>query len=308
MLLGYNTNGLAHHRLDDALALLSDLGYGGVALTLDVGHLDPLRATAAEVDAVALRCERLGLARAVETGARFVLDSHAKHFPTLMEASAVDRARRVDFLVRCAAIASDLGAEVVSIWAGAAPGNVVGDSADRVGADRGGAVDDGGDAPSAAAATHDDLWRRLVDGVEEVLARTAQLPLRFCFEPEPGMFVERPAGYLELVRRLGERGVEAARLPLTLDVGHLLCTGDLPVPERVIELAPHLAHVHLDDIANGVHEHRPFGEGDLDLDGTLAALDRIEFEGMAAVELSRDSHRGAQMAREALRRIEAART
>jgi L-ribulose-5-phosphate 3-epimerase len=287
VLLGYNTNGLAHHRLDDALALLADLGYVGVALTLDVGHLDPLRATATEVQAVARRCDALGLARAVETGARFVLDQRAKHFPTLMEATAQDRARRIDFLVRCAAIATDLGAEVVSIWAGAAPGGVVGD---------------GESSPA-----DEDLWRRLTDGVEEVLARTAQLPVRICFEPEPGMFVERPAGYLELVRRLGERGVDAGRLSLTLDVGHLLCTGDVPVPERIVELAPYLRHVHLDDIANGVHEHRPFGEGDLDLAGTLAALDRIGFEGMAAVELSRDSHRGAAMAEEALRRIEAAR-
>ena len=32
---GYGTNGFANHRLGDALAVLADLGYQGVALTLD---------------------------------------------------------------------------------------------------------------------------------------------------------------------------------------------------------------------------------------------------------------------------------
>ena len=37
----YNTNGAANHRLDDALHLIKAAGYDGVALTLDIHHLDP---------------------------------------------------------------------------------------------------------------------------------------------------------------------------------------------------------------------------------------------------------------------------
>jgi sugar phosphate isomerase/epimerase len=44
----------------------------------------------------------------------------------------------------------------------------------------------------------------------------------------------------------------------------------------------------------------------LDLPATLNALSRIGFSGMAAVELSRDSHCGAAMAAEALAQIRAA--
>ena len=37
----YNTNGAANHRLDDAIRLIADSGYHGIALTLDHHHLDP---------------------------------------------------------------------------------------------------------------------------------------------------------------------------------------------------------------------------------------------------------------------------
>ena len=109
--LGYNTNGLAHHRLEDALALLADEGYEGVALTLDVQHLDPFTATPDEVEAVRRRAEDLGLAVAVETGARYVLDANTKHAPNLLDETGEGRERRVDFYARAAKMAGDLGAE-----------------------------------------------------------------------------------------------------------------------------------------------------------------------------------------------------
>jgi sugar phosphate isomerase/epimerase len=114
------------------------------------------------------------------------------------------------------------------------------------------------------------------------------------------MFVERPAGFLELRERLGST---AEALGLTLDVGHLLCTGDTPVPEAIAALGPYLVNVHLDDIRAGVHEHLMFGQGDLDLEGTLSALLEVGYDGVASVELSRDSHRGASAAQEAIVRV-----
>jgi sugar phosphate isomerase/epimerase len=127
--------------------------------------------------------------------------------------------------------------------------------------------------------------------------------VQIAFEPEPGMFVERPAGYVELVERLGDAGDE---LGLCLDVGHLLCTGDLPVGTEIERFANRLVHVHLDDVKDGVHEHRMFGLGDLDLSEALGALLRAGYDGLAAVELSRDSYRGAAAAEEALGHLRAA--
>ncbi|MDA1266693.1 MAG: sugar phosphate isomerase/epimerase [Planctomycetota bacterium] len=279
--LGYNTNGLAHHRPLDALRLVAELGYEGLALTPDVGQLDPARLDATEVADLRKWSDELGVSIAIETGARFVLDARRKHRPNLMTAEAVGRQRRVDFYRRCLDLGAELGAQVLSLWAGDVEGGAVLQDA---------ALQD--DA--------DPLLERLAEGLRPVLAHAREVEVTVAFEPEPGMFVERPSGYLRLLEVLGDDGDE---LGLTLDVGHLLVTGDLPVPDQIRELAPRLVHVHLDDIAGGVHEHRMFGQGELDLVGTLAALSEVGFDGMAAVELSRDSHRGAAAAEEAMQHL-----
>lgn len=285
--VGYNTNGLAHHRVDEALRLLATLGYGGVALTPDVGQLDPLRLDPREVRGARALAAELGLALTLETGARFALDPARKHAPNLCDEGAGERSRRVDYYRRCIDLAADLGAPLVSLWAGVAPDGVTldGDRARASGAQE-----------RAGARVLD----RLVDGLERVLTHAAAAAVTVAFEPEPGMFVERPAGYRALRDRLAARGL---RLALTLDVGHCVVTGDLPVGRVVAQAGADLAHVHLADCPIGLHEHRMFGAGDLDLAEALGALAASGYGGMAAVELSRDSHRGPEAAREALARL-----
>src|SRR5712671_4262221 len=100
MYLAYNTNGLAHHRLEDALRLLADLGYQGVALTPDVGHLDPLTTTPHDWDKIRAHLERLKLKIVIETGARFVLDPRRKHYPNLISKDPADAGRRLAFYLR----------------------------------------------------------------------------------------------------------------------------------------------------------------------------------------------------------------
>jgi sugar phosphate isomerase/epimerase len=142
--------------------------------------------------------------------------------------------------------------------------------------------------------------------MRELLQRGNEQGVGVALEPEPGMFIERPFGYSDLVERLGADGDE---LGLCLDVGHLLCSDDpstRDVPSMIRCYANRLFMVHLDDIAGGIHEHRMLGEGELDLRATLQALIEVGYDGMAAVELSRDGHRAPQAAREAMQRLKAA--
>ncbi|MEV4756485.1 sugar phosphate isomerase/epimerase family protein [Micromonospora sp. NPDC049559] len=254
--LGYGTNGFGNHRLDDALAIIADLGYQGVALTLDHDHLDPYApGLAGRVAAVGRRLAELGLGVVVETGARYLLDPWRKHAPTLLDD---DRDRRVDFLRRAVAIGADLGAEAVSCWAGIRPGGL----------------------PAGAA------WDRLVAGCAEVVRAADAAGVPIGFEPEPGMLVAEIADWWRLRRDLGD----PPGFGITLDIGHCRCLEPAPVPECVAQVAAHLVNVQIDDMRRGVHEHLEFGTGEIDFPPVLRALADAGYRGLVAVELPRHSH------------------
>jgi sugar phosphate isomerase/epimerase len=106
LLLGYNTNGFAHHRIEDALDIIEELGYRSVGFTVDVHH--PYSPGL---------FQGRNLVPVIETGARFLLDPRNKHQPTLM--SDTGREKRLDFYFRCIDIAAEAGAPCVSLWSGA---------------------------------------------------------------------------------------------------------------------------------------------------------------------------------------------
>lgn len=262
---GYGTNGLADLRLDDALALLADLGYDGVGLTLDHMHLDPLAPdAAARTRHIARRLAALGLTVTVETGARYVLDPRRKHGPTLLDADPGDRARRTDLLLRAVTIAADLGAHAVHCFSGVTP--------------------DGTD--------EDTAFKRLAESLAPVLDAAAAAGVPLAVEPEPGHLLATLDDFHRLRRLLGD----PAPLGLTLDIGHCQCLEPLPPADCVRAAAPWLRHVQIEDMRRGVHEHLPFGDGEIDFPPVLAALADAGYQGLTVVELPRHSPAGPHFA------------
>ena len=242
----YNTNGLANHRLEDALSFLADTGYAGVALTLDHGHLDPFAPDAgAQAERCAARLADLGLGSVVETGARFLLDPRAKHEPTFVTADAAGRDRRLDFLARAVDVAATLGSECVSFWAGVPRGGV----------------------------TAEQAWPWLVAGVARLVDHARAREVALAFEPEPGMLVEDLAGWVRLRDAVrAATGDDGTTLRLALDTGHCVVAGGVEPQDAVRAHADELGTVAVEGMARGVHEHLPLDEGDVDLPAVLAAL------------------------------------
>lgn len=264
---GFGTNGFTNHRLSDALAVLADLGYDGVALTLDHGHLDPYADDfRQQVSRLASRLDQLGLAVVVETGARYLLDPFRKHFPALVSDGAE---RRVDLLLRAVEAAADLGAQALSFWSGALPAGT----------------------PPAAG------WERLARGVDRVLAAAVARGVTVGFEPEPGMLVDTIDQYDALRARIGH----PEHLGLTLDIGHCQCLEPVTVPDCVRRAGRRLVNVQIDDMRRGIHEHLEFGTGEIDFPPVLSALAECGYSGLVSVELPRHSHAAPEVARRSLR-------
>ncbi|WP_446039197.1 sugar phosphate isomerase/epimerase family protein [Streptomyces sp. SID1121] len=267
--LGYGTNGLTDLRLDDALGLLADLGYDGVGLTLDHMHLDPLAPDlAARTRRVARRLDELGLGVTVETGARYVLDPRRKHGPSLLDPDPEGREARTALLVTAVRVAADLGAHAAHCFSGIVP----------------------------EGTSTDIAWDRLEEALTPVLAAadTAGIPL--AFEPEPGQLVSDLDGFHQLRHRLGD----PEPLGLTLDIGHCQCLETASPADCVRAAAPWLRHVQIEDMRRGVHEHLPFGDGEIDFPSVLDALDATGYQGLTVVELPRHSHAGPELARTSL--------
>lgn len=265
MFFGYNTNGLAHHDLLQAISLLAETGYEGVAITIDHGALNPFDdRTADQMLQVKAALDGYGMRSAIETGARFLLDPRTKHEPTLVSPDAVARRKRIEFYRHAIDTAATLRSDCVSLWSGV--------------------VRDG--------AGEDVVWGRLVSGLAEVCAYAADRGVLIGFEPEPGMFIDTMARFGQLLDR-----IDSPALRLTLDVGHLHCQQETPIAEQIRHWAPRLVNVHLEDMRAGVHEHLMFGEGEMDFPPIVAALREINYVNGVYVELSRHSHDGPAVAR-----------
>ncbi len=271
MRLGYNTNGFPQHELADVCRILAGLGYDGISITPDVLQLNPFSA-GAEAEARELRVlvQDLGLAVALETGARFLYDPMRKHQPTLLSGPEGAQ-QRLDGLRRCQDLAHLLGAESFSFWSG-----IFGDGL-------------------SAAPSRDEQFDRLCSGARVLLDAGAGSPTSLCFEPEPGMLV---ASLSDLDQFLGR--LDRPELKLMLDVGHVPVTETAPPAQVLRERSAQLGGLQLDDSRDARHEHLFPGDGQIQWPEVLRAVRDVNFQGLASLELPRHGHDPVNTARRAL--------
>ena len=264
--LGYNTNGFSNHALSDVIDIVSTLGYDGLAIALDHAHCNPFTMSADAITSLRQSLKSRNLSVVIETGARFLLDKWQKHEPTLVSSSG--RKQRISFLKKAIDIARQLDAEVVTFFSGIKKSDV----------------------------THAEAERFFLEGCAEVLAYGQEKGVVLGLEPEPGMFVDSMSRFEEI-----ERQLDHPWLKLTLDIGHLFCTEPAGSEADIIEqFGSGIVTMHIEDIRNREHFHLPFGDGTINFEPIFRTITHLDYQGLITVELSRDSHRAPDAARQSM--------
>jgi sugar phosphate isomerase/epimerase len=249
---GFSTNAYRDYSLVEAIDSVADAGYDGVELLFDEPHLYPPAATDDEYDEVRSALDRNDVA--ISNCNAFMLTAiEGFHHPSYVEPDLDYRRKRIDYTLAALDAAAELDASHISI-------------------EPGGPIPDGKSREWAMEAFH--------EGLEEIAAHAESVGVDVLVEPEPDLLIETSEQFLALLDN-----VDSERVGCNFDAGHLFCVGEDPA-ELVETLAPYTAHYHLEDIpADRTHEHTQLGDGAMDVDGFLQAVEESGYDGFVTVEL-----------------------
>jgi len=266
MRFGFSTNAFREYTLPEAVGHVADAGFDGVEVLLDEPHLYPPTATEADLDDLRAALDEHGVA--VSNGNAFMLTAIEDfHHPSFVEPDADYRRRRVEYTLDALDVAAALGVPHISI-------------------------EPGGPVPEGKS--REWATETFLAGLHEVAAHAEAVGVDVLVEPEPDLLIETTDQFLDLLER-----VDSDRVGCNFDAGHLFCVGEDPA-EMVERLAPYTGHYHLEDIpADRRHEHTQLGDGAMDVEGFLEAVEATGYDGFVTVELYPYEETAVETARDA---------
>ncbi|MCU4927063.1 sugar phosphate isomerase/epimerase [Halobacteria archaeon AArc-dxtr1] len=257
--LAFSTNAYTRFELSDAVRRIGDHEYAGVELLADEPHayLPEFGDDDREALTTALKESELSVSNInANTTTGYYDDAPPSAFfdPTILTADDEQRAWRVAYTKDAIDLAVAVDSPAICVATGRPePGN-----------------------PPEEAREY------LLDSLAEITDYAEERGVEVGIEFEPELLVECTDEVLELIDE-----VDSDALGVNFDVGHAAVYGEDPA-ESIRRCAGHLTGVHLEDIVGGIrgkHYHRIPGEGDLDFEAVFAALDEIDYDGFATMEL-----------------------
>jgi len=253
--LAFSTNAFKKNTFEEALRAIAGIGYAAVELMADLHHAHPPLMTPQRTAEIRALLKQLNLT--VSNINAFTLFACGDTYnPTWIDDSDAERKRRVAHTLGAIHVAADFGAKTISLQPG---GPMIG-----------------------STMTRKEAGRRFAHGLEQCLHLAKEKTVILAVEPEPGLFIQTAAEYLEFKN---EYFRNEPALQMNCDCGHLFCCGEDPA--QVIRDHPeHIAHIHIEDIGeNRVHQHLTPGKGAMDFPAIFEAVEKVGYKRPVTVEL-----------------------
>jgi sugar phosphate isomerase/epimerase len=263
MEFAFSSNAFVNCTLFEAIEIIADIGYRGIEIMADVPHAYPLYFTDEQVRRTRKLLDEKRIRISNLNAFMHNADGDVYH-PSWIEKNPAERARRIEYTLRCIDLAEKLGAPHIS-------------------------TEPGGPLEGISREEGTSFFLAGLRAVEESARRKG---IKILIEPEPGLLIENSRQFLEIFSNL-----DPAVFGLNFDIGHFFCVGEDPsaLVSQLKDVAPHF---HLEDIApSRRHHHLMPGEGAINIPGVLEAIENTGFAGFVTVELYTYSQNAGEAAR-----------
>ncbi len=256
MKLAFSSNAFLQFSIEQTISRIAGLGYRGIELLADVPHAWPAGLLPEQKQSIrdALEDSQLQIANINAFMMNAVADPRQPYWhPGWTDPDPHYRAIRREHTKRSLRLAAELGAPHITTE----PGGLL---------------------------TPDQSWEQgakiFYDEIMPCVEVAEETQVMLLIEPEPELLIETFEQYLDFAGR-----IQSPWIGLNFDIGHAYCVGQDP-QDWVAKMAPHTRHYHFEDIAaTRVHRHMIPGEGAIDFDATLRAIQATGYTGWITVDL-----------------------
>ncbi len=256
MKLAFSTNAFKRYSLEEAIKVISGIGYEGIEILADVPHAYPPleESQVRSIKDTVSKCKT-----EISNINAFTLYAITDvYHPSWIESDETLRELRIQHTIRCIELAKKIGAKNISTE----PGGPVQGPVQRNNSD------------------WDYLKELFVKGLNRVAAIAEKMEVEVLVEPEPNLLVENSTQFLDVIK-----DIKSQHVRLNFDIGHFYCVSEDPA-EIINKLADYIGHFHLADIAiDRVHNHLIPGLGSIDFRSVFEAINEIGYRDFVTIEL-----------------------
>ncbi|MFT3882313.1 MAG: sugar phosphate isomerase/epimerase family protein [Gemmatales bacterium] len=256
MKLAFSSNAYLNFSFAEACRRIKHAGYTGIEIMADVPHAWPAYLLPEQKKAIRQQIDDNGLQISnVNAFMMNAINDHRQKYwhPSWIEPYQPYRQVRIDHTRRALDMAKELGAPCITTEPG---------------------------GPLEPGQSWEDGLEIFCESLRSVADHAQAIGIPLLVEPEPGLLIETTTQYERFAKVFNHPGIG-----LNFDIGHMYCVGEDPAMS-VVQLAKHIRHVHLEDIAaDRVHHHLVPGQGAIQFAPIIKALRDINYQGWVTIEL-----------------------